>query len=157
MLHSLSPQFKSMKSANLCPAVAAVLTLCLQSCSIVDYINPQPPGNAADPAAVVPGEFLLTRYQPLNTWLDEAVRVQIIDVPLSDVFNHPALRGLEYVIVKAPPVNPLITIDKLALTRRQLLWVLAQDYQLHMTPSFGPHGEVRFIEIRSRSVDLPNA
>jgi len=145
-----------MKFANLPPAAAAGLLLCLPACSVVDDINPRPKGHAADPAAVVPGEFLFTRYQPLNTWLDTAVRVQIMDVPLSEVFNHSALRGLEYVIVKAPPANPLITIDKLALTRRQLLWVLSHDYQLHMTPSFGSRGEVRFIEIRSRSVDLPN-
>jgi hypothetical protein len=84
------------------------------------------------------------------------VRVQIIDVPLSDVFNQPALRGLEYVIVKAPPVNPLINIDKLAMTRRQLLWVIAHDHQLHMTPSYGSGGVIRYIEIRSRSIDLPS-
>src|SRR5688572_4319933 len=136
-----------MKFLTLPFAAAAALSLFLPACSVVDRINPKPKGRAADPMAVVPGEFLFTRYQPLNTWLDEAVRVQIMDVPLTDVFRHPALRGLEYVIVKPPSTNPLITIDKLALTRRQLLWVLAQDYQLHMTPAFGPRGDVRYIEI----------
>jgi hypothetical protein len=124
---------------------------CLAGCTVMDQVNPQPRGYAADPAAVVPGDFLFTRYQPLNAWLDEAVRVQILDVPLMEVFHHPALRGLEYVIVRPPPQNPLITIDKLALTRRQLLWALAQDHQLHMTPSFGAYGEIRYVEIRSRS------
>ncbi len=138
--------------------VALSLPLLLTSCETYDRLTePQPPGNAADPNAVVPQEFLFSRYEPLNRWLDEAIRVQIMDVPLMDVFHHPALRGLQYAIIKAPAQNPLITIDKLALTRRQLLWALAQDHQLHMTPSFGPAGQVTCIEIRSRSADLPES
>lgn len=147
-----------MKFSPLLPAAALALILSLTSCDTYDRITePQPRGHAEDANAVVPQDFLFTRYAPLNTWLDQAVRVQILDVPLMDVFRHPALRGLEYVFVKSPPQNPLITIDKLALTRRQLLWALSQDYQLHMTPSFGRHGEVSHIEIRSRSVDLPDS
>ncbi len=142
------------------PALIAALSLplLLNSCETYDRLTePQPPGHAEDVNAVVPQEFLFSRYEPLNRWLDEAVRVQIMDVPLMDVFHHPALRGLQYVIVKAPPQNPLINIDKLALTRRQLLWAIAHDHQLHMTPSFGPAGDVTCIEIRSRSVDLPES
>ena len=145
-----------MKSPRLLPAAILALVLPLTSCETYDRITePQPKGHAEDANAVLPQEFLFTRYAPLNQWLDQAVRVQIMDVPLMDVFRHQALRGLEYVFVKPPMKNPLITIDKLALTRRQLLWVLSQDYQLHMTPSFGPHGAVTCIEIRSRSADLP--
>ena len=145
---------------KLFPALTATLTLplLLASCKTYDRLTePQPLGHAEDANAVVPQEFLFSRYKPLNQWLDEAVRVQISDVPLMDVFRHPALRGLQYVIVKAPPQNPLINIDKLALTRRQLLWALSHDHQLHMTPSFGPGGKVTCIEIRSRSVDLPES
>jgi hypothetical protein len=144
-----------MNYRPLCLAALASV-LCLPACSVLDAIDPQPKRHAADPMAVVPNEFLLTRYAPLNAWLDEAVRVQILDVPLLSVFQHPSLRGLQYVVVKAPPDNPIVTIDKLALTRRQLLWVLSQDHQLHMTPAYGRHGEVTHIEIRSRSIDLPN-
>jgi hypothetical protein len=137
-------------------AAAALAMLCLSSCETVDKIfDPQPPNHAEDPVGVVPPDFLYTRYSPLNQWLDEAVRVQIIDVPLLNVFDHPALRGLQYHIITPPQSNPLINIDKLALTRRQLLWVIAHDHQLHMTPNFGPRGEVTHIDIRSRSVDLP--
>ena len=145
-----------MKFPRLLPAAVLALILPLTSCETYDRITePQPGGHAEDANAVLPQEFLFTRYAPLNHWLDEAVRVQIMDVPLMDVFRHPALRGLAYVFVKPPLKNPLVTIDKLALTRRQLLWVLSHDHQLHMTPSFGPRGEVTCIEIRSRSVDLP--
>ena len=137
------------------PALAALAALTFSGCDTLDRIfDPQPPGHAEDPVAVLPPDFLVTRYAPLNQWLDEAVRVQIIDTPLLDVFTHPALRGLQYQIVKAPPQNPLVNIDKLALTRRQLLWVLSHDHQLHMTPSYGSRGEVNYIEIRSRSLDF---
>ena len=147
-----------MKFPPLFPAAALVLTLLMTSCDTYDRITQrQPLGHAGDANAVVPQEFLFTRYAPLNTWLDQAVRVQVLDVPLMNVFRHPALRGLEYVVVKAPPQNPLVTIDKLALTRRQLLWALSHDHQLHMTPSYGRRGEVSHIEIRSRSLDLQDS
>ena len=134
----------------------SLAALALPACEAMDKIfDPQPPHRAEDPVAVVPPEFLFTRSTSLNHWLDEAVRVQITDVPLVETFNHPALRGLQYQIVKAPSQNPLVNIDKLAMTRRQLLWVLSHDHQLHMTPNFGRHGHVNYIEIRSRSVDLP--
>ncbi len=145
-----------MNSRSLLSAAILTLVLPMTSCEVYDRLFwPQPPGNAADPAAVVPKDFLFSRYAPLNAWLDEAVRVQIMDVPLMEVFNHQTLRGLNYVFVKKPQKNPLVTMDKLALTRRQLLWALSHDHQLHMTPSFGANGEVTCIEIRSRSVDLP--
>lgn len=146
-----------MKRTPLLTATLSLLAFVLPSCDTMDKVfEPQPKGNAADPLAVLPPDFLFTRYAPLNNWLDTPVRVQIMDTPLMDVFRHPALRGLEYVVVKAPPTNPKISIDKLALTRRQLLWSLSHDHQLHMTPSYNAAGEISCIEIRSRSVDLPN-
>lgn len=148
-----------MNRLSISLTVLALAAFSLTSCRQIQGAmgNPQPRGNAADPRAVVPADFLFTRYAPLNHWLDTPVRVQILDEPLLDVFQHPALRGLAYDIVKMPSANPRITIDKLALTRRQLLWVLSQDYQLHMTPAFGGDGVLRCIEIRSRGVDLPKA
>ena len=142
---------------RLLSALSVVLSLlCLSSCDTMDRMfEPQPKNMATDPIAVVPSGFLLTRYAPFNHWLDTPVRVQILDTPLMDIFHHPALRGLQYVVMKAPPKNPVISIDKLALTRRQLLWSLSQDYQLHMTPSFNGKGELSCIEIRSLSTDLP--
>ncbi|HWB03821.1 MAG TPA: hypothetical protein VG796_12415 [Verrucomicrobiales bacterium] len=137
-------------------AALACVFFGLPSCSVMDYTDPRPKNHAADPKAVVPQDFLFSRYQPLNTWLDQPVRVQIMDVPLMSVFDHQTLRGLQYSWVKPPNSNPLVFIDKLAMTRRQLLWALAHDHQLHMTPAFGPRGEVIAIEIRSRSVDLPD-
>ena len=125
----------------------SLLALSLSSCGIFD---PKPTGMAADKNAVVPSDFLFSRYEPLNTWLDTPVRVQIYDVPLAEVINEPCLRGINVRVIQRPAVNPLIFIDKLALTRRQLLWTLAQDHQLHLTPVFDPNGGPAWIEIRSR-------
>jgi hypothetical protein len=128
-------------------AAALLLAVACPSCGLFD---PKPKYKAVDPNAVVPQNFLFTRYTPLNDWLDTAVRVQIFDVPLTQVFNEPALSGLNYRWVNQPLSNPTIFIDKLGLTRRQLLWAIGQDYQLHMTPVFGPDGRTATIEIRSR-------
>ena len=83
----------------------------------------------------------------------------------SRVFQEPALRGINYRLVasglqggKGTPdgegfagADPLIFIDKLAMTRRQLLWSLSQDHQLHMTPVFDTSDGPASIEIRSRA------
>lgn len=110
---------------------------------------------AYDRLAVVPQEFLYTEYAPLNKWLDTPVRVQILDVPLLDVFQHPSLRGLNYKITVPPKADQTVLIDKLAMTRRQLLWVLSHDYALMLTPVFGSNGELSWIEIRSK--DAPGS
>jgi hypothetical protein len=124
-----------------------LLALTCASCGIFD---PKPSGQAADKMAVIPQDFLFTRYEPLNRWLDTPVRVQIFDVPLREVVNQPCLRGINYRVIEGSDKNPIIFIDKLALTRRQLLWSLAQDHQLHLTPVFDVTGGPACIEIRSR-------
>ncbi|MES2708384.1 MAG: hypothetical protein V4726_17450 [Verrucomicrobiota bacterium] len=131
------------------PVRTATLLLAL-TCASCGLFDPKPKYNAVDPKAVVPQDFLFTRYGPLNAWLDTPVRVQIFDVPLTEVIKEPCLRGLDYRIVNPPLSNPTVFIDKIGLTRRQLLWALGQDYQLHMTPVFGPDGRTAYIEIRSR-------
>jgi hypothetical protein len=128
--------------------LAALALLGLPACGIFD---PHPQYHAADPMAVVPPEFLLSRYAPLNRWLDTPVRVQMYDVPLSQVTQQPCLRGINYSVKQVPSENPNVFIDKLALTRRQLLWSLSQDYQLHMSISFDATQGPACIEIRSRA------
>jgi hypothetical protein len=109
--------------------------------------GPFKPYNAA---AVLPQDFLFSHYAPLNKWLDTPVNVQILDVPLLDVFHHPALAGLNYKMVKAPKENPNVTMNHLALTRRQLLYSLSQEYQLSMVPVFTNDNNTSYIDIRSR-------
>lgn len=131
------------------PVRTAALLLAVL-CPSCDVFGPKPKYKAVDPNAVVPPDFLFTRYAPLNSWLDTAVRVQIFDVPLTEVIHEPPLRGLNYQFINPPVTNPTIFIDKVGMTRRQLLWALSQDYQLHMTPVFGPDGKSAVLELRSR-------
>jgi hypothetical protein len=139
----------------LATTLAATVLTASVGCNAIDRIlNPQPTYQAAGARTVVPPMFLFTRYAPLATWLDTQVRVQIIDTPLRSVFDHPALRGFHYRIIKAPKANPLVNIDRLSMTRRQLLYGLAHDHQLQMTPAYGPDGEILHIEIRSRDVNV---
>lgn len=137
--------------------LTAGLAVLLSSCKAFKEAtgDPQPDHKAYDVGAVTPPDFLLTRSDALNKWLDTPVRVQIYDVHLRDVFRHDSLRGLQYSMVKPPQENPLVNIDKIAMTRRQLLWAISHDHQLHMTPAYNSKGNVSHIEIRSRSVDLP--
>lgn len=138
-----------MKSTPIRVLLAAVFCLAAGGCTLFD---PKPPMNIADPKAVVPESFLFTKYKPLNVWLDQPVRVQIFDVPLTRVFETPELRGARYRFISFPPNDPLVFIDKPALTRRQLLWSLSHTYQLHMTPVFSQDGGPAWIEIRSRQI-----
>ncbi len=138
-----------MKSPTLILLAAAAM--CHTGCRTVDRIlDEQPSFKAADPAAVVPREFLYTKYEPLNRWMDQAVRVQIMDMSLLSVFEHPCLRGFHYKFLRRPPRAHVINMDKLAMTRRQILWALSHDYQLRFSPKYGMDGEVLYIEISSR-------
>ncbi len=132
------------------PVPLLALTLMLGSTSCALWF-PKPPNMAADKMAVVPPDFLFSRYEPINRWLDTKVRVQIFDVPLKQVIHEPSLRGINYRVVQTGVDNPLIFIDKIAMTRRQLLWSLAQDHQIHMTLVFDANGGPACIEIRSRT------
>jgi len=112
------------------------------------WLTPEPDYAPARRTSVVPQEFLLTSYEPLNAWLDTPVRVQIVDVPLSRVFQEPALSGLNHRLFRMPEDDPLISIDSLALTRRQLLWAIAHDHKLAMIPKFTGQGAESYIDIR---------
>lgn len=118
----------------------------LASCTFWDV---RPDFKPHDKMAVIPQEFLFTTHEPFNEWLDTPVHLQITDMPLTEVFEHPALRDLRVVWVDRPAENAPITIHRLAITRRQLLWALGQDHELTMLAQTVPGGR-SFVEIRSR-------
>ena len=133
-------------------ALVGSLTVLLNSCSdITNAINPRPDLHPARMKAVIPQEFLLSEYRPLNDWLDESVRVDIQEVPLSQVFQEPALAGLNHNLSNFPVEDEsYVSINELALTRRQLLWAIGQDYKLDMVPRFDPAGGTSYIDIRKK-------
>jgi len=118
----------------------------LTSCHLFEM---KPDFKPHDKLAVVPQEFLFTTHQPFTDWLDTPVHIQISDVPLTEVFEHPALRDLRVVWVSQPTDDPPITVHRLAITRRQLLWALGQDHQLTMLAQTVPGGK-SYVEIRPR-------
>lgn len=135
-------------------AVLAGLTaVSFTSCeSLKQSINPQPQLQPARPRALIPRDFLFTDYAPLNDWLDQSVSVDIVDVPLSSVFQQPALAGLNHNLTNMPEgdAEPKLTISEIALTRRQLLWSISQDHKLVMTPRFDPQGGTSHIDITAK-------
>ena len=127
-------------------ALLALVSVTTVGCDMFTMKGPFKP---YDKMSVLPQDFLYTKYTPLNAWLDTPINVQILDVPLREVFALPGLRGLEYRIVSLPKLNPRITMNHMAMTRRQLLWALAHDHQLRMVPVFGENGKPSHIDIRS--------
>lgn len=130
--------------------VLAVASLAgLSSCQVWMFGDVKPDYKPHDKMAVVPQEFLYTGHRPLNDWLDTPVQIQITEMPLTEVFEHPALRDLRVVWMNQPKDNPPITIHRLAITRRQLLWALGQDHQLTMLARTVPGGR-SYVEVRAR-------
>ena len=138
-----SPMIFSLPRLGVC----CVLAL-LSSCSLLEL---KPDYKPHDKLAVVPQEFLFTGHEPFNEWLDTPVHIHLTEVPLMDVFEHPALRALRVEWTKPPKENPLITIHRVAITRRQLLWALGQDHQLTMIAHTVPGGQ-SYVEIRARAL-----
>jgi hypothetical protein len=118
----------------------------LTSCVFWDH---KPDLKPHDKRAVVPQEFLYTTHQPFTDWLDTPVHIQITNMPLTEVFSHPALRQLRVRWMNLPKENPEVTIHRLGITRRQLLWALGQDHELTMLAQTVPGG-YSYVEIRSR-------
>ncbi|MGI8601693.1 MAG: hypothetical protein ACR2OZ_01705 [Verrucomicrobiales bacterium] len=131
------------------PYLLSGLILALSVLPSCNLFFPKPDRKPYDRIGVVPQDFLFNRHHPLNDWLDTPVYVQMIDVPLTETLNHPALRPLNYRWLVLPLENPRVTIYRVAITRRQLLWSLAQDYKLSMLPIMRPGG-YSYVEIRAR-------
>lgn len=129
------------------PLLTAVLALALvPACNL---LLPKPDFKPHDKLAVVPQDFLFSTNRAFNEWLDTPLRIHVNDLPLRELFVHPALRDLNVKWVGKIDDSPRVTIDRIAITRRQLLWAVAQDHQLLMSPITVPGGE-SYVEIRQR-------
>jgi hypothetical protein len=135
-----------MNHLKLLLLVGGLAAVVLPSCGL---LLPKPDYKPHDKLAVVPQDFLFTTHAPFNTWLDTPVRMQVTEMPLIEVFDHPALRRLRIVWTRRPKENPPVTIHRIAITRRQILWSLSQDHQLTMLPVTLPDGQ-SYVEIIAR-------
>ena len=82
--------------------------------------------------------------------MDTPVRVYYNEVSLEEIFNNAPLTGLSYNFIKKPKEMPLVSIDSIGITRRQLLWAIAHDNNLNMSLKSLPNGHPSEIIIRDR-------
>ena len=124
-----------------------LIPIALISCSI---FNPKPKPGLVEPKAAVPADFLFSWHAPYNKWMDEPVRVYYNEVSLEEIFKNAPLLGLSYNFIKKPKKTPLVSIDSIGITRRQLLWAIAHDNNLSMRLKSLPNGHPSEIIIRDR-------
>mgnify|MGYP004117864445 FL=1 len=127
--------------------ILVALLTCLGSCGI--FQEKPNPGLVA-PNATVPQDFLFSWNKPYNAWMDSPVRVYYNAVPLDQIFNNSPFIRLSYTFAEKPAEMPLVSIDTLGLTRRQLLWSIAHDNNLQMILRTLPNGHPSEVIIRDR-------
>ena len=95
-----------------------------------------------------PREFLTSRDDSLNQWLDARVDVnlaelRVMHLPLTDAFG-----GMKLAITRADaPVEALrITLHANGVPRRQALWLIAQKYGLTLAVEQVP-GQPSYISV----------
>lgn len=123
------------------------LALCLGACGI--FVE-KPTPSLVEPRAAVPRDFLFSWHEPYNEWMDAPVRVYYNKVPLDQVLANPPFTRFKYHVVEKPETMPIVTIDSLGISRRQLLWSMAHDYNLHMSLKTLPDGHPSEVLIRYR-------
>ena len=128
-------------------ALLILIPIALISCSI---FNPKPKPGLVEPKAAVPADFLFSWHAPYNKWMDSLVRVYYNEIPLEEIFKNAPLTGLSYNFINKPKESPLVSIDSIGITRRQLLWSIAHDNNLSMSLKSLPNGHPSEIIIRDR-------
>jgi hypothetical protein len=123
------------------------IALCLGACGI--FVE-KPTPSFVEPRAAVPRDFLFSWHKPYNEWMDAPVRVYYSKVPLDQVLANPPFTRFKYYVVEKPDTMPIVTIDSLGISRRQLLWSMAHDYNLHMSLKTLPDGHPSEVLIRYR-------
>ena len=93
-------------------------------------------------ALILPAILLLTAcadnsppagfLRPAGNWADAIVSVDITNLPLGSLGDRSAFQGMKIVLVGVDP-EYRIALQATAVTRRQALWQLANQYGLSMT------------------------
>ena len=119
----------------------------LGSCGI---FQEKPNPGLVEPKAAIPEDFLFSWHKPYNQWMDSPVRVYYNKVPLDQIFDNSPFIRLSYQFSEKPEEMPLVSMDTLGLTRRQLLWSIAHDNNLQMILKTLPNGHPNEVIIRDR-------
>lgn len=119
----------------------------LGSCEI---FQEKPNPGLVEPHAAIPEDFLFSWHKPYNEWMDSPVRVYYNKAPLDQIFENSPFIRLSYKFNEKPSEMPLVSMDTLGLTRRQLLWSIAHDNNLQMILKTLPNGHPSEVIIRDR-------
>lgn len=127
--------------------ILSAILLGLGGCGIFqEKTNP----GLVEPKAAVPQDFLFSWHKPYNAWMNAPVRVYYNKVPLDQVFGNAPFTRLSYAFIEKPAIIPLVSMDTLGITRRQLLWSIAHDNNLQMILKTLPNGHPSEVIIRDR-------
>lgn len=125
----------------------------LGSCGI---FQEKPSPGLVEPKAALPEDFLFSWHKPYNEWMDSPVRVYYNKVPLDQIFKNSPFIRLAYKFSEQPAEMPLVSVDTLGITRRQLLWSIAHDNNLQMILKTLPNGHPSEVIIRDRGDNNKN-
>lgn len=110
---------------------AAVL---LASCTALsEFIDHPGDFRKAEGRVVIPSTFLHSGSDALDDWLNEPYKLRFDEMNLRDVFATHPLNSMRYRFEGLPADAPRFNMDSAAMTRRQLLYALAEGYDLVMS------------------------
>lgn len=130
----------------------ALAAICALSVSCGLFMESATPG-LVEPRTAVPRDFLFSWHEPYNEWMDTPVRVYYNKIPLDQIFHNDPFDRLSYRFIEKPSPMPLVSVDTMGLSRRQLLWSIAHDNNLHMSLKTLPNGHPNEVIIRGRGED----
>ena len=137
---------QNSKPALIAGVLFAVATL-FSSCNL--FLE-KPKNTLVLPKVVVPHDFLFSWDKEYNEWMDTPNQIHYHNVPITEVFQSAPFTKLEYELYDLPDEPILVTFDSLGITRRQLLWALANDYNLKMNLRSLSDGKPETITVRWR-------
>ncbi len=88
--------------------------------------------------------------------MNSPIRVYYNKVPLEEIFENSPFIRLVYQFNEKPEEMPLVSMDSLGITRRQLLWSIAHDNNLQMILKTLPNGHPSEVIIRDRGNNNKN-
>jgi len=102
-----------------------------------------------------PSTFLRTDYKPWNDWMDAVVSVDITNVPIGSLATEAPFKQMNIVLNSIDP-DYRIALEAKGVTRRQALWMLANQYGLAMTVVPDTNGRPSVISITNREIRHEN-
>ena len=141
---------EARSSRFLRPIALLALAAALIGTSGCNLFVEHPTPKLTQPHAAIPRDFLWSWHKPYNKWMDAPVRVYYNKVPLDQVFKTSPFNNLSYRFIEQPDEMPLVSADSLGISRRQLLWAVAHDNNLHMSLKTLPNGHPSEVIIRHR-------